>query len=100
MDLPNQIIVTQMKAGEHASSMAGQGEIIIDVQYLPHEKFRGLGGNVKREVEEHIAAVCHADPYLRKRPARIEWILDAGALPRPPTIPLSRLFNAPFNPPL
>jgi acetylornithine deacetylase len=78
MDLPNQIIATQIKAGEHPSSMAGRGEIIIDVQYLPAEKDEfGLGGQVKREVEVHIQAVCQADPYLRRHPARIEWILDA-----------------------
>ncbi len=38
MDLPNQIIVTQMTAGEHPSSMAGRADIIIDAQYLPSEK--------------------------------------------------------------
>ena len=37
----------------------------------------GLGGHVKREVEAHLAAVCQADPYLRKYPVRMEWILDA-----------------------
>ena len=35
MDLPNQITVTQIQAGEHPSSTAGRGEIVIDVQYLP-----------------------------------------------------------------
>jgi acetylornithine deacetylase len=78
MELPNQIIPTQISVGEHPSSMAGKGEIIIDVQYLPAEKDElGLGGHVKREVEEHVLAVCQADPYLRQRPVRVEWILDA-----------------------
>jgi acetylornithine deacetylase len=78
MELPNQVIVTQISAGEHPASFAGRGEIVIDVQYLPSEKDgHGLGGHVKREVEEHIQAVCQADPYLRRRPARIEWVLDA-----------------------
>jgi acetylornithine deacetylase len=78
MDLPNQIIVTQIRAGEHPSSAAGRGEIVIDVQYLPHEKDEfGLGGHVKREVEGHLAAVCQADPYLRKHPIWVDWILDA-----------------------
>jgi acetylornithine deacetylase len=78
MDLPNQIIVTQIQAGEHPASIAGRGEIVIDVQYLPHEKDEfGLGGRVKSEVEAHLAAVCQADPYLRKHPVRVEWILDA-----------------------
>ena len=78
MELPNQIIVTQVKAGEHPSSFAGAAEIIIDVQYLPWEKDDvGLGGHVKREVEAHLAELCRTDPYLRARPARVEWILDA-----------------------
>jgi acetylornithine deacetylase len=78
MELPNQIIATEISAGEHPASIAGRAEIVVDVQYLPSEKDgHGLGGAVKREVEEHIQAVCQADPYLRRRPARIEWILDA-----------------------
>ncbi len=78
MDLPNQVLVTQVKAGEHPSSFAGAAEIVIDAQYLPSEKDEvGLGGAVKREIEAHLAEVCRADPYLRRHPARIEWILDA-----------------------
>src|SRR6202044_4053746 len=78
MDLPNQIMVTQIKAGEDPSSTGGRGEIGIDVQYLPHEKDEfGLGGHVKREVEAHLAAVCQADPYLRKYPVRADWIVAA-----------------------
>ena len=78
METPNQVIATQISAGEHPASTAGRGEIIIDVQYLPSEKdASGLGGAVKREVEEHIQAVCQADPFLRRKPARIDWILDA-----------------------
>ncbi len=78
MELPNQVIATQLRAGEHPSSMAGAAEIVIDVQYLPWEKDEfGLGGNVKREVEAHLARVCAADPYLAAHPARIAWTLDA-----------------------
>jgi acetylornithine deacetylase len=78
MELPNQIIVTQIKAGEHPSSVAGRAEIIIDVQYLPQEKDAdGVGGNVKREIEEHIARISQVDPWLARNPPRIEWILDA-----------------------
>ncbi len=95
MDLPNQIIVTQIKAGEHPSSMAGKGEIIIDVQYLPHEKDEfGLGGRVKREVEGHIMQVCQADPYLRQKPARVEWILDADCAEVPADHAFVRAFQA------
>ena len=95
MDLPNQIIVTQMSAGEHPSSMAGRAEIIIDAQYLPSEKDDfGLGGHVKREIEAHVRHVCQADPYLREHPARIEWILDADCAEVPADSPFVTLFQS------
>ncbi|MBB3307235.1 MULTISPECIES: ArgE/DapE family deacylase [unclassified Enterobacter] len=78
MELPNQIIVTQLKVGEHPASIAGRAEIVIDVQYLPAEKDEmGLGGHVKKEIEAHVAKVCALDPYLAQHPAKVEWILDA-----------------------
>lgn len=88
MDLPNQIIATQIKAGEHPSSIAGRAEIIIDAQYLPSEKDDfALGGRVKREIEDHILQVCQADPFLRRHPARVEWILDADCAEIPADSP-------------
>lgn len=94
MDMPNQIMITQLQAGEHPSSTAGRAEIIIDAQYLPSEKDEfGLGGKVKREIEEHIASVCQADPYLRMRPARIEWILDADCAETPADHPFVTTFQ-------
>lgn len=95
MDLPNQIIVTQLKAGEHPASLAGRAEIIIDVQYLPAEKDEfGLGGHVKRELEEYLARVCDVDPYLRTHPARIEWILDADCAEVPADHPFVTTFQS------
>lgn len=89
MDLPNQVIVTQIKAGEHPSAFAGAAEIVIDVQYLPWEKDEmGMGGHVRREVEAHLAQVCRGDPYLAAHPARIEWILDADCAEVPADHPL------------
>ncbi|MDQ0467010.1 M20/M25/M40 family metallo-hydrolase [Labrys wisconsinensis] len=94
MDLPNQIITTQIKAGEHPSSMAGKAKIIINVQSLPHEKDEfGLGGHVKREVEAHVAAICQAAPYLRAHPARMEWILDADCAEVSPDHPFVAAFQ-------
>ncbi len=94
MDLPNQIIVTQINAGEHPSSMAGRAEIIIDAQYLPSEKDEfALGGHVKREIEEHVHNVCMADPYLRQHPARVEWILDADCAEIPADSPFVSMFQ-------
>lgn len=95
MDLPNQIIPTQLKAGEHASSMAGRAEIVFDAQYLPSEKDEfGLGGAVKREIEEHIFQVCQADPFLRNHPARVEWILDADCAEVPADNPFVSVLQA------
>lgn len=95
MAMANQIMVTQIKAGEHPSSTAGRGEIVIDVQYLPHEKNEfGLGGRVKREAEAHLACLCQADPYLRKKPARIAWILDADCAEVPADHPFVGAFQA------
>jgi len=93
MELPNQIIVTQVRAGEHPSSMAGRAEIIIDVQYLPSEKDEdGLGGAVKREVEAYIATLAQADPWLSQHPPRIEWILDADCAEVKPDHPIMSAF--------
>lgn len=94
MDLPNQIIVTQLNAGEHPSSMAGRAEIVIDAQYLPSEKDEfGLGGKVKREIEDHVLNICQADPYLREHPARVEWILDADCAEIPADSPFVGVFR-------
>ena len=94
MDLPNQIITTQLKVGEHPSSMAGRAEIVIDVQYLPSEKDEfGLGGHVKREVEDHVARLSAADPYLAQNPARVEWILDADCAEVPADHPFVTSFQ-------
>lgn len=88
MDLSNQVVVTQVVAGEHPSSAAGRSEIIIDVQYLPSEKDQyGLGGNVRQEVEEHLRRVSAIDPWLRQRPPRVEWILDADCAEVPASHP-------------
>lgn len=98
MELPNQIIVTQLNVGEHPSSTAGRGEIIIDVQYLPHERdAQKLGGEVKREVEAHIAAISKLDPYLAQHPPRVEWILDADCAEVSLEHPLFAAFQAAYN---
>jgi len=94
MELSNQIIVTQINVGEHPSSTAGRGEIIIDVQYLPHERDENkLGGRVKQEVERHLANISQLDPYLAHKPPRIEWILDADCAEVPAAHPLIGAFR-------
>jgi acetylornithine deacetylase len=98
MELSNQVIVTQLTVGEHPSSTAGRGEIIIDVQYLPHERDeRGLGGHVKREVEAHLAHLAQGDPWLAAHPPRIEWILDADCAEVPLDHPVNEAFRGAFR---
>jgi acetylornithine deacetylase len=93
MELSNQIIVTQVRAGEHPSSTAGRAEIIVDVQYLPSEKDAdGVGGAVKREVEAHVATLAHVDPWLAEHPPRVEWILDADCAEVKPDHPINKTF--------
>ncbi|HEY0791126.1 MAG TPA: ArgE/DapE family deacylase [Chthoniobacterales bacterium] len=97
MELPNQIIVTQVRAGEHPSSAAGRAEIVIDVQYLPHEKDdQGLGGDVKREVEALLARLAQVDPWLAEHPPRVEWILDADCAEVPTSHALVTTFAEAF----
>ncbi|HEX3444268.1 MAG TPA: ArgE/DapE family deacylase [Chthoniobacterales bacterium] len=93
MELSNQIIVTQVRAGEHPSSTAGRAEIIIDVQYLPSEKDTdGVGGAVKREVEAYLAKLAQVDPWLAQHPPRVEWILDADCAEVKPDHPIIDTF--------
>ena len=94
MELSNQIIVTQLRAGEHPSSTAGRAEITIDVQYLPSEKDNdGVGGAVRREVEAYVAALSQVDPFLAQCPPRVEWILDADCAEVTPDHPLVDTFS-------
>ena len=93
MELSNQIMATQVRAGEHPSSTAGRAEIIIDVQYLPSEKDAdGVGGAVKREVEAYVGALAQVDPWLAKNPPRVEWILDADCAEVNPDHPIISTF--------
>lgn len=95
MDLPNQVIATQLKVGEHPASIAGRAEITFDAQYLPGEHDAvNMGGNVRREIEEHVARICDLDPYLRKNPARVEWILDADCAEIPADSDFVRSFQS------
>ena len=45
-------------------------------------------------MEEYIRNVCQADPYLRKVPARVEWILDADCAEIPADHPFVTIFQS------
>lgn len=84
-DLPCQILVAQVNAGEYPSTYAGYAEIVFNAQYLPSElddKYRGSA--VKKEIEDFVAAVAATDEWLRENPPRVEWLLDADCAETPP----------------
>ncbi len=75
---PNEINVSMIKAGQHPSAYAEQFEATVDIQYLPTERDEnGLGGTVKREIEERLNAVAAADPWMRQHPIEYDWFVDA-----------------------
>lgn len=75
---PNRIDVSMIDAGQHPSSYAEKFELTADIQYLPSERDEnGLGGNVKREIEERLNTVASADRWLRENPLDYDWFVDA-----------------------
>jgi len=74
---PCEISVSMLQAGQHPSSFAENCRITVDVQYLAHERDEnGLGGMVKREIEDYVRHALHDDPWLRRNPPRFEWFVD------------------------
>ena len=81
---PNQVKVSMVRAGDHPSSYADTCTITIDVQYLTTEEDEaGLGGRVRRQVEDAIEQHCKSDPWLLANPPRFSWFVDAdpGEIP-------------------
>lgn len=82
--IPNQVKVSMVRAGDHPSSYADTCTITIDVQYLTTEEDEaGLGGRVRRQVEDAIEQHCQSDAWLRANPPRFSWFVDAdpGEIP-------------------
>ena len=78
LPIPCQVYVAQINAGEYPTAFANKAEIVFNAQYLPREKDEmGLGGKVKKEIEEFIASVSETEEWLRENPPRIEWLIDA-----------------------
>jgi acetylornithine deacetylase len=95
LPLPCQVKVSMIEAGEYPTAYADNMEITFDAQYLPHERDeRGLGGKVKKELEEFFDAVGSKNPWLREHPARLEWLVDADCAETPADHPLVRLVHA------
>ncbi|MHC1773700.1 MAG: ArgE/DapE family deacylase [Flexilinea sp.] len=78
LPIPCQINIAQINAGEFPTTFANSAELVFDAQYLPQEKDEnGLGGKVKKEIEDFVYAVAQTDDWLRENPPHIEWIVDA-----------------------
>ena len=75
---PCEVSISMLAAGQHPSSFAEDFVITTDTQYLPSEVDEsGLGGNVRKEIEEHLLAIAATDPWLRSNPPIFEWFVDA-----------------------
>ncbi|MBW7886153.1 MAG: M20/M25/M40 family metallo-hydrolase, partial [Caldilineaceae bacterium] len=75
---PCQVYVAQIQGGEYPTAFANRVDITFNAQYLPAEKDdNGLGSHIKRELEIFFATVAATEPWLRKHPPTIEWLIDA-----------------------
>lgn len=78
LPIPCQIHVAQFNAGEYPTTFANNAELVFNAQYLPEEKDEmGLGGKVKKEIEDFVATIAQTDEWLRENPPYIEWLIDA-----------------------
>jgi acetylornithine deacetylase len=79
LPVPNQLYVSMIAAGQHPSSWAEQATITFDIQYTANESDAdGVGGEVKREVQEFVAAVAAGDEWLAEHPPVLRWTVDAN----------------------
>ena len=66
------INVFQIEGGGNPGFMPGRCAIDVAITYYPNDAEEG----VIREVEETLARASAADPWLRDRPARVDWSGD------------------------
>jgi acetylornithine deacetylase len=79
LPVPNQLFVSMLEAGQHPSSWAENAKLTFDVQYTANERDEdGVGGLVKAEVEECLAAVTATDEWLGLNPPQLVWTVDAN----------------------
>lgn len=75
---PCEVSISMIEAGQHPSSFAEEFVITVDAQYLPTEvDENGLGGNVKKEIEEYLLSIANTDSWLKSNPPEFEWFVDA-----------------------
>lgn len=77
LDMPCQMLVAQISAGEYPSAYANSAEIIFNVQYLPSDNDENhLGGNIIKEIETFIEEVAQTDEWLKENPPELEILLN------------------------
>lgn len=78
------IFPTRIAGGEFIASLPGACTLDFDLTYLPGEaEPGGWGGNVRREVQEHLARAFDADPWLREHRPEVRWTQDYPAAETP-----------------
>lgn len=78
LPIPCQIHIAQFNAGEYPTTFANNAELIFNAQYLPEDKDEnGLGGKIKKEIEDFVIAIAQTDEWLKENPPYIEWLIDA-----------------------
>jgi acetylornithine deacetylase len=89
MDIPCQIKVAMINAGDYPTTYASKAEIVVNIQYLPSEKDEnGLGGKVKSQIEDWVKKIAATDDWLSEHPPIIEWMIDANCGETPETHPV------------
>ncbi|MFL6556751.1 MAG: acetylornithine deacetylase [Bacillus sp. (in: firmicutes)] len=77
----NTINPAVIEGGRHAAFVADRCALWVTVHFYPDEDFE----EVTKEIEQHIAAVAAADPWLRENPPQFVWggksmIVDRGEI--------------------
>jgi acetylornithine deacetylase/succinyl-diaminopimelate desuccinylase family protein len=77
----NTINPAVIEGGRHAAFVADRCALWVTVHFYPNEDFEA----VIKEIEDHIAAVAAADPWLRENPPQFVWggksmIVDRGEI--------------------
>nr|WP_263327455.1 acetylornithine deacetylase [Neobacillus sp. Marseille-Q6967] len=65
----NTINPAVIEGGRHAAFVADRCALWVTVHFYPNETFE----QVTQEIEQHIAAVCAADTWLRENPPQFVW---------------------------
>ena len=77
---PPDVVPTMIKGGEWLVSYPARCRLDCHVEYLPDQADAdGWGSDVEAEIEDWIAAVAAADPWLRQHPPTVEWLV--GGVP-------------------